>query len=34
LTTFEGGLAVDADFGDGFPGCIEGPKNAKIRKNR
>jgi hypothetical protein len=28
-TTFWGGFAVDADFGDGFPGCIEGPKNGK-----
>jgi hypothetical protein len=33
-TTFWGGFAVDADFGDGFPGCIEGPKNVKIVKNR
>jgi hypothetical protein len=29
-----GGFAVDADFGDGFPGSIEGPKNVKIGKNR
>jgi hypothetical protein len=34
LTTFLGGLAVDADFGDGFSGSIEGPKNVKIGKNR
>jgi hypothetical protein len=24
-TTFWGGFAVDADFGDGFSGSIEGP---------
>jgi hypothetical protein len=29
--TFWGGFAVDADFGDGFSGSIEGPK---IGKNR
>jgi hypothetical protein len=28
---FGGGFAVDADFGDGFSGSIEGPK---IIKNR
>jgi hypothetical protein len=28
-TTFWGGFAVDADFGDGFSGCIEGPKIVK-----
>jgi hypothetical protein len=27
--TFEGGFAVDADFGDGFSGSIEGPKIIK-----
>jgi hypothetical protein len=32
--TFWGGFAVDADFGDGFSGSIEGPKIAKNRKNR
>jgi hypothetical protein len=32
--TFRGGFAVDADFGDGFSGSIEGPKIMKIRKNR
>jgi hypothetical protein len=26
ILTFEGGFAVDADFGDGFSGSIEGPK--------
>jgi hypothetical protein len=30
-TTFWGGFAVDADFGDGFSGCIEDPKNVKNR---
>jgi hypothetical protein len=29
--TFEGGFAVDADFGDGFSGSIEGPKMVKNR---
>jgi hypothetical protein len=29
--TFEGGFAVDADFGDGFSGSIEGPKIVKIQ---
>jgi hypothetical protein len=29
-TTFWGGFAVDADFGDAFSGSIEGPK---IQKN-
>jgi hypothetical protein len=29
---FWGGFAVDADFGDGFSGCIEGPKIDKKRK--
>jgi hypothetical protein len=29
--TFEGGFAVDADFGDGFSGSIEGPKKVKNR---
>jgi hypothetical protein len=28
-TTFWGGFAVDADFGDGFSGSIEGPQNQK-----
>jgi hypothetical protein len=28
-TTFWGGFAVDADFGDGFSGSIEGPKIVK-----
>jgi hypothetical protein len=28
---FWGGFAVDADFGDGFSGSIEGPKIVKIR---
>jgi hypothetical protein len=32
LTTFEGGFAVDADFGDGFSGSIEGPKTQKSHK--
>jgi hypothetical protein len=32
--TFGGGFAVDADFGDGFSGSIEGPKIQKIGKNR
>jgi hypothetical protein len=27
--TFWGGFAVDADFGDGFSGSIEGPKMVK-----
>jgi hypothetical protein len=27
--TFWGGFAVDADFGDGFSGSIEGPQNGK-----
>jgi hypothetical protein len=27
--TFEGGFAVDADFGDGFSGSIEGPQKSK-----
>jgi hypothetical protein len=27
--TIEGGFAVDADFGDGFSGSIEGPKIIK-----
>jgi hypothetical protein len=27
--TFWGGFAVDADFGDGFSGSIEGPKIVK-----
>jgi hypothetical protein len=31
LTTFLGGLAVDADFGVAFSGSIEGPKNGKNR---
>jgi hypothetical protein len=30
-TTFWGGFAVDADFGDGFSGSIEGPKIDKKR---
>jgi hypothetical protein len=30
--TFEGGFAVDADFGDAFSGSIEGPKNHKKPK--
>jgi hypothetical protein len=30
-TTFRGGFAVDADFGDGFSGSIEGPKMLKNR---
>jgi hypothetical protein len=30
-STFWGGFAVDADFGDGFSGCIEGPQNPKKR---
>jgi hypothetical protein len=29
--TFRGGFAVDADFGDGFSGSIEGPQNSKKR---
>jgi hypothetical protein len=29
--TFWGGFAVDADFGDGFSGSIEGPQNPKNR---
>jgi hypothetical protein len=29
--TFQGGFAVDADFGDGFSGSIEGPKMMKNR---
>jgi hypothetical protein len=29
--TFWGGFAVDADFGDGFSGSIEGPKMVKNR---
>jgi hypothetical protein len=29
--TFGGGFAVDADFGDGFSGSIEGPKIDKKR---
>jgi hypothetical protein len=29
---FWGGFAVDADFGDGFSGCIEDPKIDKKRK--
>jgi hypothetical protein len=33
-TTFWGGFAVDADFGDGFSGSIEGPKIVKNHKNR
>jgi hypothetical protein len=28
---FWGGFAVDADFGDGFSGSIEGPQNDKKR---
>jgi hypothetical protein len=32
--TFWGGFAVDADFGDGFSGSIEGPKMTKKRENR
>jgi hypothetical protein len=32
--TFRGGFAVDADFGDGFSGSIEGPKIQKNPKNR
>jgi hypothetical protein len=31
ISSFLGGFAVDADFGDGFSGSIEGPK---IIKNR
>jgi hypothetical protein len=31
---FSGGFAVDADFGDGFSGSIEGPKIMKIGKFR
>jgi hypothetical protein len=31
-TTFWGGFAVDADFGDGFSGSIEGPKIMKNAK--
>jgi hypothetical protein len=30
-STFWGGFAVDADFGDGFSGSIEGPKIVKNR---
>jgi hypothetical protein len=30
-TTFWGGFAVDADFGDSFSGSIEGPKIVKNR---
>jgi hypothetical protein len=30
-STFWGGFAVDADFGDGFSGSIEGPENGKNR---
>jgi hypothetical protein len=30
--TFWGGFAVDADFGDGFSGSIEGPKIIKIHE--
>jgi hypothetical protein len=29
--TFRGGFAVDADFGDGFSGSIEGPQIVKKR---
>jgi hypothetical protein len=29
--TFGGGFAVDADFGDGFSGSIEGPISVKTR---
>jgi hypothetical protein len=29
--TFRGGFAVDADFGDGFSGSIEGPQIDKKR---
>jgi hypothetical protein len=32
ISTFWGGFAVDADFGDGFSGSIEGPKITKIDK--
>jgi hypothetical protein len=31
IFTFQGGFAVDADFGDGFSGSIEGPKMVKNR---
>jgi hypothetical protein len=31
ISTFWGGFAVDADFGDGFSGSIEGPKIVKNR---
>jgi hypothetical protein len=30
-SSFWGGFAVDADFGDGFSGSIEGPQNSKKR---
>jgi hypothetical protein len=30
-SSFWGGFAVDADFGDGFSGSIEGPKMVKNR---
>jgi hypothetical protein len=32
--TFWGGFAVDADFSDGFSGCIEGPFFQKNAENR
>jgi hypothetical protein len=34
IITFSGGFALDADFGDGFSGSIEGQKITKIHKNR